>query len=260
MRLAQQRLHAAPAPPLTFTGVPSSAVALQPLLPPAAAAAAAPSAPRSTRTPALRSLVPAVAYQTKEKEPLMDTLKRAGKRALGGGVPGAAAMGVQVRVVGGAALSWPGRSGMSGTECAAAAAAAAWGRLQPCPPACQPPPLWRPNPCRPPCPPAPPAGAVADVAAHDRQLSVSLRHYYRRGAAPPVQGRRRRALLPRPGPCAAAGPAVALWRHRRQRGCARGRGAGGGRVWPRRRRRPRLTCHPVLSPPHAQACWRCWRV
>jgi hypothetical protein len=38
-----------------------------------------------------------VAYSTKEKEPLSETLKRAGKRALGGGIPGAAAMGVQVR-------------------------------------------------------------------------------------------------------------------------------------------------------------------
>lgn len=39
---------------------------------------------------------PICAYSVKEKEPLPDVLKRAGKRALGGGVPGAAAMGIQV--------------------------------------------------------------------------------------------------------------------------------------------------------------------
>lgn len=42
------------------------------------------------------SLLPAAVYQAKEKEPLADILKRAGKRSLGGGLPGAAAMGVQV--------------------------------------------------------------------------------------------------------------------------------------------------------------------
>lgn len=57
--------------------------------------AAAPAAARSG-LPAVPNLVPAVAYSSKEKEPLSETLKRAGKRALGGGIPGAAAMGLQV--------------------------------------------------------------------------------------------------------------------------------------------------------------------
>lgn len=35
-------------------------------------------------------------YQPKEQEPLSEVLKKAGKRALGGGIPGAAAMGIQV--------------------------------------------------------------------------------------------------------------------------------------------------------------------
>ena len=35
-------------------------------------------------------------YQKKEEETLGEILRRAGKRALGGGIPGAAAMGVQV--------------------------------------------------------------------------------------------------------------------------------------------------------------------
>lgn len=48
------------------------------------------------RLPAVRSLVPAVAYQAKEQESLSEALKKAGKRALGGGIPGAAAMAVQV--------------------------------------------------------------------------------------------------------------------------------------------------------------------
>jgi hypothetical protein len=56
---------------------------------------AAPAAARSG-LPAVPNLVPAVAYSSKEKEPLSETLKRAGKRALGGGIPGAAAMGLQV--------------------------------------------------------------------------------------------------------------------------------------------------------------------
>ena len=43
-----------------------------------------------------RSLIPPMVYQTKEEESLSDVLRRAGKRALGGGIPGAAAMGIQV--------------------------------------------------------------------------------------------------------------------------------------------------------------------
>lgn len=46
--------------------------------------------------PTLRNLVPAVAYQAKEAAPLSEVLKNAGKRALGGGIPGAAAMAIQV--------------------------------------------------------------------------------------------------------------------------------------------------------------------
>lgn len=42
------------------------------------------------------SLAAAANTTTTTKEPLGETLKRAGKRALGGGLPGAAAMGVQV--------------------------------------------------------------------------------------------------------------------------------------------------------------------
>lgn len=78
------------APSLTFA---SRDAAPAPQATPAAAAATA-----GTRSlPAVANLVPAVAYQAKEKEPLMDTLKRAGKKALGGGIPGAAAMGIQAR-------------------------------------------------------------------------------------------------------------------------------------------------------------------
>lgn len=90
------RLPAGQAPPLTFLQTPATRPMMQPIdqLPPAAAAAAA-----ASRPPAVPNLVPAVAYSTKEKEPLAETLKRAGKRALGGGVPGAAAMAVQVRTL-----------------------------------------------------------------------------------------------------------------------------------------------------------------
>lgn len=90
---APLRLPAGQAPPLALLPTPTSRTSLQPIeqLPPAAAAAA------GARLPAVPSLIPAVAYSTKEKEPLAETLKRAGKRALGGGVPGAAAMAVQVR-------------------------------------------------------------------------------------------------------------------------------------------------------------------
>lgn len=92
---APLRLPASQAPPLALLPTPTSRSEMQPIeqLPPAAAAAAA-----AARPPAVPSLIPAVAYSTKEKEPLADTLKRAGKRALGGGVPGAAAMAVQVRI------------------------------------------------------------------------------------------------------------------------------------------------------------------
>lgn len=48
------------------------------------------------RLPVVCSLVPEVAYQAKEPESLKEALKKAGKRALGGGIPGAAAMAVQV--------------------------------------------------------------------------------------------------------------------------------------------------------------------
>ncbi|KAK9808597.1 hypothetical protein WJX72_000238 [[Myrmecia] bisecta] len=41
-------------------------------------------------------MLPPTLYQPKEPEPLGEVLKRAGKRALGGGIPGAAAMGIQV--------------------------------------------------------------------------------------------------------------------------------------------------------------------
>ncbi|KAK9821777.1 hypothetical protein WJX81_000061 [Elliptochloris bilobata] len=48
-------------------------------------------APRVGGPPELATI-----YQAKEAEPLSEVLKRAGKRALGGGLPGAAAMGIQV--------------------------------------------------------------------------------------------------------------------------------------------------------------------
>ena len=55
------------------------------------------------------------------------------------------------------------------------------------------------------------------VAAHDGQLPVPVRRDDAGGAVAPVQGRRHSALLPRPGPGVAAGPAVALRRHGGQR-------------------------------------------
>ena len=99
-------LPAAQAPSLAFLSTAASsqeAFQLPQQAVPAAAAApsAAAAAASSNRLPAVANLVPAVAYQAKEKEPLSETLKRAGKRALGGGIPGAAAMGIQVRRVGG---------------------------------------------------------------------------------------------------------------------------------------------------------------
>ena len=41
-------------------------------------------------------LLPAMIYQPRERKPLSETLAAAGKRALGGGIPGAAAMAIQV--------------------------------------------------------------------------------------------------------------------------------------------------------------------
>lgn len=46
--------------------------------------------------PSLRDLIPAVAYQPSEPTPLSEVLRNAGKKALGGGIPGAAAMAIQV--------------------------------------------------------------------------------------------------------------------------------------------------------------------
>lgn len=51
--------------------------------------------------PGLHDLVPAVAYQPSEATPISQVLRNAGKKALGGGIPGAAAMGIQV-----ASLMW----------------------------------------------------------------------------------------------------------------------------------------------------------
>lgn len=86
------------APSLTSPHAPSTNRSLFPAQQQPAASDALAASPAAARgAPGLRSLVPAVAYSTKEKEPLSETLKRAGKRALGGGIPGAAAMGIQVR-------------------------------------------------------------------------------------------------------------------------------------------------------------------
>ncbi|KAI3434970.1 hypothetical protein D9Q98_003022 [Chlorella vulgaris] len=84
-----------PAPALTSPYTPSANRSLMPAAQQPVTSAAAPAAARSG-LPAVPNLVPAVAYSSKEKEPLSETLKRAGKRALGGGIPGAAAMGLQV--------------------------------------------------------------------------------------------------------------------------------------------------------------------
>lgn len=91
------RLPAAPA--LTFASRGSTPAGLAGQAPAGAAAAAAVS---GGPVAAVSNLVPAVASSTKEKETLSETLRRAGKKALGGGIPGAAAMGVQVRPAGGA--------------------------------------------------------------------------------------------------------------------------------------------------------------
>lgn len=97
-QLRASALRQAPcaAPPLSFLHTPVSGAAV--LLPPQQlAAAVAPAAAAAAPAARLPNFVPAAAYSSKEKEPLADTLRRAGKRALGGGIPGAAAMGVQVR-------------------------------------------------------------------------------------------------------------------------------------------------------------------
>ncbi|KAI7843418.1 hypothetical protein COHA_002896 [Chlorella ohadii] len=80
------------APSLAFAQPRTSSDAPQPMQPPTAAAAAAAAAQLGLPPAAAQLTIPAA----KEKEPLMDTLKRAGQKALGGGVPGAAAMAVQV--------------------------------------------------------------------------------------------------------------------------------------------------------------------
>jgi len=52
---------------------------------------------RDSRRPAPGgSLLPPTVYQTKEQQPLGEVLRNAGRKALGGGIPGAAAMGLQV--------------------------------------------------------------------------------------------------------------------------------------------------------------------
>jgi len=52
--------------------------------------------PSAGGIPALPPMVPPIAYQTKEQQPLGEILRNAGRKALGGGIPGAAAMGLQV--------------------------------------------------------------------------------------------------------------------------------------------------------------------
>ncbi len=93
------------APSLAFAQPRTSSDAPQPMQPPTAAAAAAAAAQLGLPPAAAQLTIPAA----KEKEPLMDTLKRAGQKALGGGVPGAAAMAVQVRRrAGGRCSGWNG--------------------------------------------------------------------------------------------------------------------------------------------------------
>lgn len=84
---------ALPRAPSLACGKPCIDAAPQPVQPPSAAAAAAAAAQLGLPPAAAQLTIPAA----KEKEPLMETLKRAGHKALGGGVPGAAAMAVQVR-------------------------------------------------------------------------------------------------------------------------------------------------------------------
>eukprot|EP00232_Nephroselmis_pyriformis_P023757 CAMPEP_0182856352 /NCGR_PEP_ID=MMETSP0034_2-20130328/2382_1 /TAXON_ID=156128 /ORGANISM="Nephroselmis pyriformis, Strain CCMP717" /LENGTH=98 /DNA_ID=CAMNT_0024987415 /DNA_START=253 /DNA_END=546 /DNA_ORIENTATION=+ len=60
---------------------------------------AAPRVPRAKdlgAPPPSIAIIPTMIYQPREKKPLSETLAAAGKRALGGGLPGAAAMGIQV--------------------------------------------------------------------------------------------------------------------------------------------------------------------
>ena len=59
-------------------------------------AAASSPAPQQHQKNRLQSLIPAVAYQAKEQQPLNEVLRNAGRKALGGGIPGAVAMGLNV--------------------------------------------------------------------------------------------------------------------------------------------------------------------
>lgn len=51
---------------------------------------------RPSRQQAMKGLPCPILYQAKEPEAISDVLRRAGKKALGGGIPGMAAMGIQV--------------------------------------------------------------------------------------------------------------------------------------------------------------------
>lgn len=86
--------YQAPAPVLAHGSAFSRAMlqAGGPAPPPAAPAHPLPAHPRLP----VRSLIPAVAYQPSEQQSLSDALRKAGKKALGGGIPGAAAMAIQV--------------------------------------------------------------------------------------------------------------------------------------------------------------------
>jgi hypothetical protein len=66
------------------------------LAPRRAAAAADAAPPRSATSAAAALRPPPVVYSSKEAAPLSEVLAAAGRRALGGGIPGAAAMAVQV--------------------------------------------------------------------------------------------------------------------------------------------------------------------
>eukprot|EP00887_Chlorella_sp_A99_P003691 scaffold7.g3691.t1 len=88
--------YQAPAPVLAHGSAFSRAMlqAGGPAPPPAAPAHPLPAHPRLP----VRSLIPAVAYQPSEQQSLSDALRKAGKKALGGGIPGAAAMAIQAAV------------------------------------------------------------------------------------------------------------------------------------------------------------------
>jgi len=74
----------------TLTGIWASTLRYRtPTGPPSSLSAVAP----ASNPP---SLIPAVAYQAKENQPLSEVLRNAGRKALGGGIPGAAAMAIQV--------------------------------------------------------------------------------------------------------------------------------------------------------------------